>query len=35
MKKILSVVAAMALAVAANAVLAADYPSRPVNLIVP
>ena len=35
MKKILTVVAAMALAVAASAVLAADYPSRPVILIVP
>ena len=35
MKKILSVVAAMALAVAASAALAADYPSRPVTLIVP
>jgi tripartite-type tricarboxylate transporter receptor subunit TctC len=35
MKKILTVVAATALAVAANAVLAADYPSRPVTLIVP
>jgi len=35
MKKILIVVAATALAVAANAVLAADYPSRPVTLIVP
>jgi tripartite-type tricarboxylate transporter receptor subunit TctC len=35
MKKILIVVAAMALAVAASAALAADYPSRPVTLIVP
>ncbi len=35
MKKILTVVAATALAVAANVVLAADYPSRPVTLIVP
>ena len=35
MKKILAVVAATALAVAANVVLAADYPSRPVTLIVP
>jgi len=35
MKKILAVVAATALAVAANAVFAADYPSRPVTLIVP
>ncbi len=35
MKKILAVVAATALAVAANAALAADYPSRPVTLIVP
>jgi tripartite-type tricarboxylate transporter receptor subunit TctC len=35
MKKILAVVAATALVFAANAVLAADYPSRPVTLIVP
>jgi tripartite-type tricarboxylate transporter receptor subunit TctC len=35
MKKSLTVRAATALAVAANAVLAADYPSRPVTLIVP
>ena len=35
MKKILAVVAATALVVAANAILAADYPSRPVTLIVP
>jgi putative tricarboxylic transport membrane protein len=35
MKKILTVVAATALVVAANAILAADYPSRPVTLIVP
>jgi tripartite-type tricarboxylate transporter receptor subunit TctC len=35
MKKILTVVAATALAVAANAVLAADYPTRPVTMIVP
>jgi len=35
MKKMLIVVAAMALAVAASAALAADYPSRPVTLIVP
>ncbi len=35
MKKILTVVAATALAVAANVVLAADYPTRPVTMIVP
>ena len=35
MRKILTVVAAVALAVAASAALAADYPSRPVTLIVP
>lgn len=35
MKKILAVVAATAMAFAANAVFAADYPSRPVTLIVP
>jgi len=35
MKKILIVVAASVLAVAATAVLAAEYPSRPVTLIVP
>ncbi|MGQ0578475.1 MAG: tripartite tricarboxylate transporter substrate binding protein [Betaproteobacteria bacterium] len=35
MKKILTVVAATVLAVAANVAVAADYPSRPVTMIVP